>query len=97
MAGRRNSGHRAARAARFAAAAGDMEQLAAACDWFRASVTLLARRRPPRGVPQAAHAAVAARLARDAAAYLTRMADAIDRGDYDAKLRGTEGRQRAAG
>jgi hypothetical protein len=85
MAGHRNSGHRQAHAARLAAAAGDMERLAAAGDWFRASVTLLARRRPPRGIPQAAHAATAARLAREAATYLTRMADAIDRGDYDAK------------
>ena len=85
MAGQRNAGHRAEHAARFAGASGDMERLAATCDWFRASVTLLARRRPPRGIPQAAHAAAAARLAREATTYLTRMADAIDRGDYDAK------------
>ena len=85
MAGQRNAGHRAEHAARFAAAGGDMERLAAACDWFRASVLLLARRRPPRGVPQSAHAAAAGRLVRDATTYLTRMADAIDRGDYDAK------------
>jgi hypothetical protein len=85
MAGQRNSGHREACAARLAAAAGEMERLAAACDWFRASVALLARRRPPRGWPRETHPAVAARLARDATTYLTRMAEAIDRGDYDAK------------
>ena len=93
----RNSGHRQAHTARFADAGGDMERLAAACDWFRASVMLLARRRPPRGRPQQAHAAIAARLARDATTYLTMLADAIDRGDHDAKLRGSQGRQRTPG
>ena len=85
MAAQRNAGHRAEHAGRFAAAAGEMERLAAACDWFRAAAALLARRRPPHGIPQAAHAAVAARLVRDATTYLVRMAEAIDRGDYDAK------------
>ena len=85
MAGQRNAGHRTAQAARFAAASGDMGQLAAACDWFRASAALLARRRPPAGIPQAAHAAIAARLVRDATTYMTTLAQAIDRGDYDAK------------
>lgn len=85
MAGQRNAGHRQAHAARFAGAASDMERLGAAFDWFRASISLLARRRPPRGFPQQAHAAIASRLARDATTYLTRMADAIDRGEYDAK------------
>lgn len=85
MPGQRNAGHRAEHAARMATATGDQERLSAACDWFRAAVALLARRRPPRGWPPETHAAVASRLTRDAVTYLTRMADAIDRGDYDAK------------
>ena len=87
MAGQRNAGHRAEHAARLAAAPGDTERLAAACDWFRSSVALLARRRPPRGFPQQTHAVIASRLARDAVTYLTRMAEAIDRGGYDAGKR----------
>lgn len=85
MARLRNAGHRTASAARLASATGDMEQLAAAYDWFRASAMLLARRRPPRGIPQAVHAAVAARVTREAATYLANLASAIDRGDYDAQ------------
>ena len=85
MAGQRNAGHRAEHAARLASATGDMERLVLAAAWFRSSLALLARRRPPRGWPQETHAAIASRLARDATTYLTQMADAIDRGDYDAK------------
>lgn len=87
MAAQRNAGHRAEHPARLATAAGDMERLAAACDWFRASVALLGRRRPPRGWPGETHPAIAARLARDATTYLTGLAEAIDRGDYDAGKR----------
>jgi hypothetical protein len=85
MAAQRNAGHRAEHAARLAGASGDMKRLAAACDWFRASVALLRRRRPPRGVPCTRNAAAATRLIHDATTYLATLADAIDRGDYDAK------------
>jgi hypothetical protein len=85
MAAQRNAGHRAEHAARFARASGDMERLAAACDWFRASAALLRRRRPPRGVPGTWNAAAATRLIHDATTYLATQAEAIDRGDHDAK------------
>lgn len=84
MAGQRNAGHREAHAARFAAA-GETERLAVACDWFRASAALLRRRRPPRDVARDGNTAAAGRLIRDATTYLATLADAIDRGDYDAK------------
>jgi hypothetical protein len=50
MAAQRNAGHRAEHAGRLAAAAGEMERLAAACDWFRAP-TRCSPGRPPRGIP----------------------------------------------
>lgn len=85
MAGHRNAGHRTVHAARFAAAADDAGRLAIAHDWLRASAALLARRRPPSGVPQLVHAETAAQIVRAAAAYLKELAEAIDRGDHDAK------------
>ena len=82
---RRNLGHRGAQAARLAAARGDMQRLTAAFDMFRSAVALLSRRRPPRDADQSAHRAAAAGLTRDVTAYLKDLADAIDRGDYDAQ------------
>jgi hypothetical protein len=82
---RRNADHRTQQAAAYATARGDRERLAAAFAWFRASVNLQARRRPPLGVPQDVHRQAAARLTRDATAYLKGLAEAIDRGDYDAQ------------
>lgn len=81
----RNARHKEVHALRFAGATADDEALAAGFAWFRSSVALLARRRPPRGVSQEAHRAEAARLKREAAAELKARAEAIDRGDYDAK------------
>jgi hypothetical protein len=81
----RNAGHKARQAARLAAARTDAEQLAAAYEWFRSSAALLARRRPPRGVSQEAHRAAATRLIRDMTGRLLDDAQAIDRGDYDAR------------
>lgn len=81
----RNARHKEVHALRFAGAATDDEALSAAVDWFLSSVALLARRRPPRGVSQEAHRTGAARLKREAAAELKARAEAIDRGDYDAK------------
>jgi len=82
---RRNAEHRTQQAAAYATARGDWERLAAAFAWFRASVSLQARRRPPPGVSQDVHREAAARLIRDATAYLKELAEAIDRGDYDAE------------
>jgi hypothetical protein len=82
---RRNAGHRERRARLFAAAPDDAARLVAAFDWFRSSAALLARRRTPKGVPQSAHADVAVRLVREATAHLKAVAEAIDRGDHDAK------------
>ena len=82
---RRNAGHRAAHAARYAAVSGDAERFALACAWVRASAALLARRRPRRGIPQRAHENAAARLLAMAAGEMRELAESIDRGDYDAK------------
>jgi hypothetical protein len=81
----RNAGHKVARARQFAEAAKDDEALAAAFAWYRSSVALLARRRAPRGVGKEAHRVQAARLKRETAAELKARAEAIDRGDYDAR------------
>jgi hypothetical protein len=80
----RNAGHKARRARRFALAASDGERLAAAYDWFRSSAGLLARRRTPNGIDQKVHEAAAGRLVREMTDYLKSLAEAIDRGDYDA-------------
>ena len=77
--------HKSVHAERFAAANADDEVLVAAFAWFRSSAALLARRRPPRGVSQEAHRTAAGRLMREAAADLKARAEAIDRGDYDAR------------
>jgi len=81
---KRNAGYKERQAAKFAAAGTDAARLAAAVDWLRASAALLARRRVPRGWSQEANRAAAARLARGAAVHLAELAQAIDRGDYDA-------------
>jgi hypothetical protein len=81
----RNAGHKKARARQLAEATADDEALAEAFAWFRSSAALLVRRRPPRGVSKEAHRVQAARLKREAAADLKARAQAIDRGDYDAK------------
>lgn len=82
--GKRNAGHKARQAARFAAAPDDGAALVAAFDWFRSSVALLARRRPPAPFGQEVHEAVARRLVREMTAHLRQVAEAIDRGDRDA-------------
>lgn len=82
---RRNAGHKAEHARRFAGAANDRDRLAAAFGWFRSSALLLARRRPPRGTGQDVHRAASARLIREAAQYLKERAEEIDRGDHDAR------------
>lgn len=82
---RRNSGHKGQQAQRFAVAVGDAAQLSAAFDWFRASAGLMARRRTPSGVDQAVHEEGSWRLIREMTAYLKLTAEAIDRGDYDAR------------
>jgi hypothetical protein len=81
----RNADHKAAQARQFAEARTDDELLAAGFAWFRSSAALLSRRRPPPGVSQGFHRTQAARLKRDMAATLKARAEAIDRGDYDAK------------
>lgn len=81
----RNAGHKARQAARLAAARTDAERLAVAYGWFRSSAALLSRRRPPRGVSQETHRAAAGRLVRDMTDRLLECAQAIDRGDYDAR------------
>jgi hypothetical protein len=81
----RNAGHKAAQANLLAQAQTDAERLAAAFEWFRSSVALLARRRGPRGTGQEAHRAAAATLMREMADRLAEVARAADRGDYDAK------------
>lgn len=81
----RNADHKAAQSGAFGGARNEDEMLAAAFAWFRSSAALLARRRPPRGVSQEAHRAAAARVRREAALHLKAAAEAIDRGDYDAR------------
>lgn len=81
----RNAGHKTAQAQRFAAAADDDGRLAAAFGWFRSALALLERRRPPFGVSQETHRLQAAVLRREVALYLRDRAEAVDRGDYDAK------------
>jgi hypothetical protein len=81
----RNAGHKARRAALLAEARTDAERLAAAYGWFRSSVALLARRRPPYGIGRDVHPAIATRLMREMTGLLLEAARAIDRGDYDAK------------
>jgi len=80
----RNAGHKSRHAGLFAQAQSDKERLAAAYAWFLASALLLARRRTPLHVDQEVHRTAAAGLIRDAAGYLATLAQAIDRGDYDA-------------
>lgn len=82
---KRNAGHKARQADLLARARTDSERLAAAYGWFASSAALLARRRPPRGAGQEAHREAAGRLIREAADRLAASAQAIDRGDYDAK------------
>lgn len=81
----RNAGHKARQARLFAEAGNDAERLAAAYAWFRSSVALLARRRPPLGTSPGVHATQAAALTRQATEYLIHLAGQIDRGEYDAK------------
>jgi hypothetical protein len=81
----RNAGHKARQAGLLAGARTDSERLAAAYGWFASSAALLARRRSPRGAGQEAHRDAAARLIREMTEYLAAFAQAIDRGDYDAK------------
>jgi hypothetical protein len=82
---RRNAGHKATHAARMQRATSAEERFAVAADWLRASTRLLARRRPPAGTAQAVHRAAAERLITDAAAYLTDLAERIDRGEFDTR------------
>jgi hypothetical protein len=82
---RRNAGHKAEHARRYAEAVSDEERLAVAVDWLRASLALLQRRRPARGVARSAHRAAAVRLMRDTARELKGLAERIDSGAYDAK------------
>lgn len=81
----RNAGHKARQARLFAGAGDDGERLAAAFAWFRSSAALLARRRPPKDCDEKAHERTAARLVREMTGYLKTAAEAIDRGDHDAK------------
>lgn len=81
----RNAAHRARQAALWHAAGSDLDRLAVAFDWFRSSAALLARRRPPAGIPQSAHEATAARLLAEMATTLKTAAEALDRGDHDAR------------
>ena len=81
----RNAGHKKRRALLFGAAKTDAERLVAAFDWFRSSTRLLARRRAPKGIGKEVHSLTAARLVREMTDYLKSRAEAIDRGDYDAK------------
>ena len=82
---RRNAGHKAEHARRFAEARTDEERLDAAVGWLRSSLVLLQRRRPARGVAPSAHRAAAVRLMRDTAAELRDLAKRIDAGAYDAR------------
>jgi len=81
----RNAGHKARQAELLASAKTDAERLAAAYGWFTSSAALLARRRPPPGGDQEAHRKAAARLIREMTDHLAGSAQAIDRGDHDAK------------
>ena len=81
----RGAGHREARAEVLAATRDDRERLRLAFDWLRASAQLLARRRVPEGMSQTVHEQRAARMTYAAARYLKDLAEAIDRGDYDAE------------
>jgi hypothetical protein len=80
----RNTAFKERRAREFAAAQTDSDRLTVAFDWFRSSAALMARRRVPPGFSQEANRAAAERLAREAAEYLVRRAQAIDRGEFDA-------------
>jgi hypothetical protein len=79
----RNAAFKERRGREFAAAQTDKDRLAAAFDWFRSSASLMARRRVPRGFSKEANRETAMRLAREAAEYLVRRAQAIDRGEFD--------------
>jgi hypothetical protein len=81
----RGAAHRQARQAAWDQAGTAEERLTAATGWFRSSVKLLGRRRPPRGIPSSVHRAESARLTDLAAAHLKALAAAIDAGDYDAQ------------
>jgi hypothetical protein len=83
----RNAGHKARQARLYALAKNDRERLAAACNWFRSSAELLARRRPPEGTDQEVHRMTAARLIREAAEHMKALAAEIDRGEYDVQRR----------
>jgi L-ribulose-5-phosphate 3-epimerase UlaE len=83
----RNAAHKARRAREFAAARTDADRLAVAYDWFRSSVSLLARRRVPLGYSQEVNRRQAARLIHEATEYLAALAQAIDRGKFDAGRR----------
>jgi hypothetical protein len=85
MAGQRNAGHKSRQVRLYAAAPDEAARLSAAFDWFRSSARLLARRRPPESAGEDAHKTAAARLVREMAAHLRQAAEAIDRGDHDAK------------
>lgn len=81
----RNAGHKARQAKLFAAAVTGDELLHAAWDWFRSSVSLLARRQVPPDASKEANREASARLKADMTAYLKSLAEAIDRGEYDTK------------
>jgi hypothetical protein len=83
----RNASHKARCSRRFAEAGTDADRLSAAFDWFRSSVSLLARRRVPLGYSQEDNRRQAARLVREATEYLVACARAIDQGKFDAGRR----------
>jgi hypothetical protein len=84
---RRNAAHKARWGREFAAARTDADRLAAAYDWFRASVALLGRRRVALGYSQEDNRRQAAHLIHQATEYLAALAQAIDRGKFDAGRR----------
>jgi hypothetical protein len=83
----RNAAHKARCARRFAEAGTDAARLAAAFDWFRASVSLLARRRVPLGYSQEDNRRAATHQVREITEYLVACAQAVDRGHFDAGRR----------
>lgn len=81
----RNGGHRDRQAARYAQAEDPAARFWAAADWYRASAALLARRRPPQGVPQALQEHAARRLLEEMAETLKTAAETIDAGGHDTR------------
>jgi hypothetical protein len=80
----RNADHKQAQASLFAAAQDPDEMLTAAFGWFRSSAAFLARRQTPKGTGREVNRQAAGRVKREMALQLKALAEAVDRGDYDA-------------